>query len=126
MAAERGDIRHLGAHILVEDHAGAAQIAELAGVYRTIRDKRIKDPVGVSLSTRAFIFQINDFDGMQVHSVQCGSVENIAVWDAVHSVDVLPHQIYYPNPDDHTQELGYTGSIKLPGAPICSTANNIN
>lgn len=83
-------------------------------VFRTIKDKRMVDPVAVSSAIRGPIVSVADFDGKQVLSFRVGSI-----------TDTRNGKVYGAGSDGKAAfELG--GVLKVPGHPFLVNSSNVN
>jgi hypothetical protein len=82
-------------------------------VYRRIRDKRMGDPVGVSVTGRGNIVSVTDFNGRKLMSFRVG-----AIWDR--------YGRYYGPGADGKADYEFAGELYFNGYPFAVNTANVN
>lgn len=83
-------------------------------VYRTIKDKRMQDPVAVSCAVRGPIVSVADFRGRQVVSFRVGKI-----------YDLRNNVTYGPGADGNA-DFEFAGSLPVAGYPFLLNSTNVN
>jgi hypothetical protein len=83
-------------------------------VYRTIKDKRMSDPVAVSTAIRGPIVSVADFRGRKVLSFRVGKIN-----------DTRNGKVYYPGADGKAA-FEFAGELPVAGYPFLLNSTNVN
>lgn len=83
-------------------------------VYRTIKDKRLQDPVAVSTAVRGPIVSVADFNGKQVVSFRVGKI-----------TDTRNGKVYGAGADG-TAAFELAGQLPVAGQPFLVNSSNVN
>jgi hypothetical protein len=83
-------------------------------IYRTIKDKRMGDPVAVSTAVRGPIVSVADFRGKKVLSFRVGKIN-----------DTHNGKVYYPGSDGKAA-FEFAGELPVAGYPFLINSTNVN
>lgn len=82
-------------------------------VFRRIRDKRMGDPVAVSVAIRGYILTVADFEGKKILSFRIGGMTD-------------RFGTYYGAGEDGKAEFELGGEMPVPGKPFLVGSSNVN
>lgn len=82
-------------------------------IFRRIRDKRMGDPVAVSVGTRGYIVTVADYSGKKILSFRIGAITD-------------RYGVNYPCGEDGKAEFDFCGELSLPGRPFLVSSVNVN
>ncbi|QYM78152.1 carbohydrate-binding protein [Horticoccus luteus] len=96
------------------DVEGVVSFGGKGSVFRRIRDKRMGDPVAVSVTDRANIVTVADFNGKKILSFRVGKL-----------TDASTGKVYGPG-SSGTDKFEFAGELALPGHPFLVGSSNVN